>query len=267
MRTDGEGNIQEFREKPKGDSLKQMAVDTSRFGLSSESAKERPYLASMGIYVFSRETLFDLLDQHPEHKDFGKEVIPQALSRGDKLQSYVFDDYWEDIGTIGAFYEANLALTQQPAPPFSFYDEKFPIYTRPRYLPPSKCVDAQITNSIVGEGSILKSCSVHHCVLGIRSRLESDVVLQDTLVMGADFFESSEERSLLRERGGIPLGVGQGTTVKKAILDKNARIGSNVTIVNKDHVEEADRSDQGFYIRNGIVVVVKNATIQDGTVI
>ena len=267
MRTDGEGNIQEFREKPKGDSLKQMAVDTSRFGLSPESAKERPYLASMGIYVFSRETLFDLLDQHPEHKDFGKEVIPQALSRGDKLQSYVFDDYWEDIGTIGAFYEANLALTQQPAPPFSFYDEKFPIYTRPRYLPPSKCVDAQITNSIVGEGSILKSCSVHHCVLGIRSRLESDVVLQDTLVMGADFFESSEERSLLRERGGIPLGVGQGTTVKKAILDKNARIGSNVTIVNKDHVEEADRSDQGFYIRNGIVVVVKNATIQDGTVI
>ena len=267
MRTDGEGNIQEFREKPKGDSLKQMAVDTSRFGLSPDSAKERPYLASMGIYVFSRETLFDLLDQHPEHKDFGKEVIPQALSRGDKLQSYVFDDYWEDIGTIGAFYEANLALTQQPAPPFSFYDEKFPIYTRPRYLPPSKCVDAQITNSIVGEGSILKSCSVHHCVLGIRSRLESDVVLQDTLVMGADFFESSEERSLLRERGGIPLGVGQGTTVKKAILDKNARIGSNVTIVNKDHVEEADRSDQGFYIRNGIVVVVKNATIQDGMVI
>ena len=267
MRTDGEGNIQEFREKPKGDSLMQMAVDTSRFGLSSESAKKRPYLASMGIYVFSRETLFDLLDQHPEHKDFGKEVIPQALSRGDKLQSFVFDDYWEDIGTIGAFYEANLALTQQPAPPFSFYDEKFPIYTRPRYLPPSKLVDAQITNSIVGEGSILKSCSVHHCVLGIRSRLESDVVLQDTLVMGADFFESSEERSLLRERGGIPLGVGQGTTVKRAILDKNARIGSNVTIVNKDHVEEADRSDQGFYIRSGIVVVVKNATIQDGTVI
>ena len=267
MRTDGEGNIQEFREKPKGDSLKQMAVDTSRFGLSPESAKERPYLASMGIYVFSRETLFDLLDQNPDHKDFGKEVIPQSLSRGDKLQSYVFDDYWEDIGTIGAFYEANLALTQQPAPPFSFYDEKFPIYTRPRYLPPSKCVDAQITNSIVGEGSILKSCSVHHCVLGIRSRLESDVVLQDTLVMGADFFESSEERSLLRERGGIPLGVGQGTTVKKAILDKNARIGSNVTIVNKDHVEEADRSDLGFYIRNGIIVVVKNATIQDGTVI
>tara|TARA_Y100001933_G_scaffold194169_1_gene194189 strand:- start:1401 stop:2306 length:906 start_codon:yes stop_codon:yes gene_type:complete len=267
MRTDNDGNIQEFREKPKGDSLLEMSVDTARFGLSAESAKERPYLASMGIYVFSRQTLFELLDGNTNHKDFGKEVIPESLARGDKLQSYVFDDYWEDIGTIGAFYEANLALTQQPKPPFSFYDEKFPIYTRPRYLPPSKLVDAQITNSIIGEGSILKSCSVHHCVLGVRSRLESDVVLQDTLVMGADFFESSEERAVLRERGGIPLGVGQGTTVKRAILDKNARIGSNVTIVNKDHVEEADRAELGFYIRNGIVVVVKNASIPDGSVI
>ena len=267
MRTDENGSIKEFREKPKGDSLLEMAVDTSRFGLSVDSAKERPYLASMGIYVFSRQTLFDLLDKHPGHKDFGKEIIPEALARGDKLQSYVFDDYWEDIGTIGAFYEANLALTQQPTPPFSFYDEKFPIYTRPRYLPPSKLVDAQITNSIVGEGSILKSCSIHHCVLGVRSRIESDCVLQDTLVMGADFFESPDERAVLKERGGIPLGVGKGTTVKRAILDKNTRIGSGVSIINKDNVEEADRSDQGFYIRNGIVVVQKNATIADGTVI
>ena len=267
MRTDSDGNIQEFREKPKGESLKAMAVDTSRFGLSAESARNKPYLASMGIYVFSRATLFDLLHKNPSHKDFGKEVIPEALARGDRLQSYVFDEYWEDIGTIGAFYEANLALTQQPNPPFSFYDEKFPIYTRPRYLPPTKLVDAQITESIIGEGSILKSCSIHHCVLGVRSRVESDVVLQDSLVMGSDFYESSEERTLLRQGGGIPLGVGQGTTVKGAILDKNTRIGNKVTIVNKDHVEEADRADEGFYIRNGIVVVVKNATISDGTVI
>ena len=267
MRTDHEGRIMEFREKPKGDSLLEMAVDTSRFGLSAESAKERPYLASMGIYVFSRDTLFDLLHQNPTHKDFGKEVIPEALERGDRLKSYVFDDYWEDIGTIGAFYEANLALTQQPSPPFSFYDAEFPIYTRPRYLPPSKLVDSQITDSIIGEGSILKSCSIHHSVLGVRSRVEDEVVLQDSLLMGSDFFESSSERAVLKERGGIPLGVGKGTTVKRAILDKNARIGSNVTIVNKDHVEEADRPEHGFYIRNGIVVVVKNASIPDGTVI
>ena len=221
----------------------------------------------MGIYVFSRSLLFDLLNQHPSYTDFGKEVIPEALNRGYKLTSYVFDDYWEDIGTIGTFFESNLALTKQPKPPFSFYDEKFPIYTRPRYLPPSKLVDAQITDSIVGEGSILKSCSIHHCVLGVRSRIESDVVLQDSLVMGSDFFESSEERIALRKGGGIPLGVGQGTTVKRAILDKNIRIGDKVNIINKDRVEEADRADQGFYIRNGIVVVVKNATISDGTII
>ena len=267
MRTDEAGNIKEFREKPTGDSLKAMAVDTSRFGLEANEAKEKPYLASMGIYVFSRSTLFDLLNKFPSYTDFGKEIIPEALGRGDNLKSYVFNDYWEDIGTIGAFFESNLALTQQPTPPFSFYDEKFPIYTRPRYLPPSKIVDTQITDSIVSEGSILKSCSIHHCVLGVRSRIESDVVLNETLVMGSDFYESYEERIALRNGGGIPLGVGQGTTVKRAILDKNARIGDNVTIVNKDNVEEADRADQGFYIRNGIVVIVKNATIPDGTII
>jgi len=267
MRTDETGNIKEFREKPTGDSLKAMAVDTSRFGLEADEAKEKPYLASMGIYVFSRSTLFDLLNKFPSYTDFGKEIIPEALGRGDKLKSYVFNDYWEDIGTIGAFFESNLALTKQPTPPFSFYDEKFPIYTRPRYLPPSKIVDTQITDSIVSEGSILKSCSIHHCVLGVRSRIESDVVLNETLVMGSDFYESYEERIALRNGGGIPLGVGQGTTVKRAILDKNARIGDNVTIVNKDNVEEADRADQGFYIRNGIVVIVKNATIPDGTII
>ena len=267
MRTDANGSIQEFREKPKGDSLKEMAVDTSRFGLSAESAKEKPYLASMGIYVFSRKALFGLLNDHPTYKDFGKEVIPEALEKGMTLKSYVFDDYWEDIGTIGAFYEANLALTEQPKPPFSFYDEDFPIYTRPRYLPPSKLVDAQITNSIVGEGSILKSCSINHCVLGVRSRVENSVVLQDSLVMGSDFFESSSEREELRRNGGIPLGVGEGSTVKRAILDKNTRIGRNVSIVNKDNVEEADRPELGFYIRNGIVVICKNATIADGMVI
>jgi len=267
MRTDANGSIQEFREKPKGDSLKEMAVDTSRFGLSAESAKEKPYLASMGIYVFSRKALFGLLNDHPTYKDFGKEVIPEALEKGMTLKSYVFDDYWEDIGTIGAFYEANLALTEQPKPPFSFYDEDFPIYTRPRYLPPSKLVDAQITNSIVGEGSILKSCSINHCVLGVRSRVENSVVLQDSLVMGSDFFESTPEREELRRNGGIPLGVGEGSTVKRAILDKNTRIGRNVSIVNKDNVEEADRPELGFYIRNGIVVICKNATISDGMVI
>ena len=267
MHTDDDGRIREFREKPKGKALEAMQVDTSLMGLSAEEAARRPYLASMGIYVFSRDTLFDLLTKNPNFTDFGKEIIPAALERGDRLQTYLFDDYWEDIGTIGAFYEANMALTDQPNPAFSFYDEKFPIYTRPRYLPPSKLLDTQVTQSIIGEGSMLRACSIHHCVLGVRTRVEDEVVLQDTLVMGADYFESGEERAVLRERGGTPIGVGQGSTVKRAIIDKNVRIGRNVTIVNKDHVEEADRPELGFYIRNGIVVVAKNVTITDGTVI
>ncbi|MDM7952117.1 MAG: glucose-1-phosphate adenylyltransferase [Cyanobium sp. CZS 25K] len=267
MRTSSAGRILEFSEKPKGDALEAMRVNTESLGLSAEEAVKRPYLASMGIYVFNRNTLFNLLASNPDSTDFGKEIIPTSLREGDHLQTFLFDDYWEDIGTIGAFYEANLALTDQPNPAFSFYDEKFPIYTRPRYLPPSKLQDAQVTQSIIGEGSLLKACSIHHCVLGVRSRVEDEVVLQDTLVMGADFFESSEERLVLRERGGTPIGVGRGTTVKGAILDKNVRIGRDVTIVNKDRVEEADRPELNFYIRNGIVVVVKNGTIADGTVI
>ena len=267
MRTSADGRIQEFREKPKGEDLAQMRVDTQALGLSAEEALKRPYLASMGIYVFSRETMFDLLNNHPSSTDFGKEIIPASLKRGDRLQSYLFDDYWEDIGTIGAFYEANLALTDQPNPAFSFYDEQFPIYTRPRYLPPSKLQDAQVTASIIGEGSLLKACSIHHCVLGVRSRVEEEVVLQDTLLLGADYFESAEQRLALRQQGGIPVGVGKGTTVKRAILDKNVRIGNNVTIVNKDHLEEANRPEHSFYIRNGIVVVEKNGSIADGTVI
>ncbi|MEO1001684.1 MAG: glucose-1-phosphate adenylyltransferase [Cyanobacteria bacterium J06638_7] len=267
MRADAHGRILEFREKPKGEALEAMRVDTQSLGLSADEAARRPHLASMGIYVFSRDTLFDLLNSNAGATDFGKEIIPLSLERGDNLQTYLFDDYWEDIGTIGAFYEANLALTQQPNPPFSFYDEKFPIYTRPRYLPPSKLQDAQVTESIIGEGSLLKACSIHRCVLGVRSRVEDQVVLQDTLVMGADYFESSEERSVLRERGGIAVGIGRGSTIKGAIVDKNVRIGRNVTITNKDRIEEADRPELNFYIRNGIVVVVKNGTIADGAVI
>jgi glucose-1-phosphate adenylyltransferase len=267
MHTDGQGWIRQFREKPKGSALQEMRVDTAKMGLSAEEAEKRPFLASMGIYVFKRDALFALLAQNPTATDFGKEIIPQALEDGLRLRSYLFDDYWEDIGTIRAFYEANLALTSQPRPAFSFYDKRFPIYTRHRYLPPSKLQDAQVTESIIGEGSLLKACSIHRCVLGVRSRVENEVVLQDTLVMGSDYYESGEERAVLQERGGIPMGVGAGTTVRRAILDKNVRIGSNVTIVNKDHVDEADRPEHGFYIRNGIVVIVKNASIADGMVI
>ncbi|ERT07703.1 glucose-1-phosphate adenylyltransferase [Lyngbya aestuarii BL J] len=266
MKINDTGRIIDFSEKPKGDALKKMAVDTTTLGLSAEEAKENPYIASMGIYVFNRETLIKLLTENTEQTDFGKEILPSAAP-DHNVQAYLFNDYWEDIGTIEAFYNANLALTQQPQPPFSFYDEKAPIYTRSRYLPPSKILDCHITESIISEGCILKKCRVDHSVLGLRSRIEAGCVIEDTLVMGSDFYEPFAERQSNIQQGKIPMGIGADTTIRRAIVDKNAHIGSNVTITNKEDVEQADREELGFYIRSGIVTILKNAVISDGTVI
>ncbi|MBD1806724.1 glucose-1-phosphate adenylyltransferase [Microcoleus sp. FACHB-SPT15] len=266
MKIDDRGRVIDFSEKPKGDALKKMQVDTTTLGLDAKQAKETPYIASMGIYVFKKEVLTDLLNKSPQQTDFGKEIIP-ASAKDYNVQAYLFNDYWEDIGTIEAFYEANLALTRQPRPPFSFYDEKAPIYTRARYLPPTKLLNCQVTESMIGEGCILKECRINHSVLGIRSRVEAGCVIEDSLIMGADFYEPYAERPSDCETGPIPLGIGTNSTIRGAIIDKNARIGCDVQIINKDRVEDAEREKQGFYIRNGIVVVFKNAIIPDGTVI
>ncbi|MBC7973101.1 MAG: glucose-1-phosphate adenylyltransferase [Verrucomicrobia bacterium] len=268
MKIDQAGRIVDFSEKPKGDALSAMAVDTTILGLTPEEAKKSPYIASMGIYVFKREALVKLLRDFPDQTDFGKEIIPIS-AKDYNLQAYLFNDYWEDIGTIEAFYDANLALTQQPHPPFSFYDEDAPIYTRQRYLPPSKLLDCHIRESIISEGCILKNCSVTHSVLGVRSRVESGCTIEDTLIMGADYYQPFAERQTKEDCASdqIPLGIGADTVVRRAIIDKNARIGCNVQIINKDRVEEAERESQGFYIRSGIVVVLKNSVIQNGTVI
>lgn len=266
MKIDDRGRVIDFSEKPKGDALKKMQVDTTTLGLDAKQAKETPYIASMGIYVFKKEVLTDLLNKSPQQTDFGKEIIP-ASAKDYNVQAYLFNDYWEDIGTIEAFYEANLALTRQPRPPFSFYDEKAPIYTRARYLPPTKLLNCQVTESMIGEGCIIKECRINHSVLGIRSRIEAGCVIEDSLIMGADFYEPYAERQSDCETGAIPLGIGTNSTIRGAIIDKNARIGCDVQIINKDRVEDAEREKQGFYIRNGIVVVFKNAVIPDGTVI
>jgi glucose-1-phosphate adenylyltransferase len=264
MKIDKKGRVTAFSEKPKGDALKEMEVDTTILGLAPEKAKDSPYIASMGIYVFEKQVLHDLLNRDLDRTDFGREILPAALN-GHNVQAYLFKDYWEDIGTIEAFYNANLALTEQPDPPFSFYDEKAPIYTRSRYLPPTKLLDSKVIESMVGEGCILKECTVKRSVIGVRSRIETGCVIDNALLMGADFYESPAERLKNLERGKVPLGVGANTTIRKAIVDKNARIGRNVRIVNQDHVVEASREDLGFVIQNGIVVVIKNATIPDGT--
>lgn len=266
MKIDDNGRVVDFSEKPKGEALKQMQVDTTVLGLNAAEAKEKPYIASMGIYIFNKEVMARLLEDNPEDTDFGKEIIPGAANKYN-LQAFLFKDYWEDIGTIEAFYEANLALTQQPIPPFSFYDEKSPIYTRSRYLPPSKLLDCRVTESIIGDGCIVKQCQINHSVLGVRTLIESNSVVEDTLIMGADYYEPFLERQKSLESGKIPVGIGKNSIIRGAIIDKNARIGSNVQIINKDHVQEAEREEQGFYIRSGIVVILKNAVISDNTII
>ena len=266
MKIDKKGRVTSFSEKPKGDALEAMQVDTTVLGLSADKAQEFPYIASMGIYVFERQVLFDLLKAAPNQTDFGREVIPSS-TKNYNVQAYLFEDYWEDIGTIEAFYEANLALTQQPSPPFSFYDEKAPIYTHSRYLPPTKLLDCKVIESMVGEGCILRECTITRSVIGIRSRIETGCVIENALLMGSDYYESPTERLQILETGKIPLGIGPNTTIRRAIVDKNARIGRNVQIVNEERVEESNQEDRGFVIRNGIVVVIKNATIPDGTVI
>jgi glucose-1-phosphate adenylyltransferase len=264
MKIDKNGRVTAFSEKPKGDALEAMRVDTTRLGLAADKAGEQPYIASMGIYVFEKQVLLELMKA--AGTDFGKEVIPSA-AKDYNVQAYLFKDYWEDIGTIESFYNANLALTHQPDPPFSFYDEKAPIYTHSRHLPPTKLLDCHVNESMVGEGCILKECTVTHSVIGIRSRIETDCVIHNALLMGADYYESPLERAKALECGKVPLGIGANSTIQKAIVDKNARIGRNVRIVNKDGVEEGNREELGFVIRSGIVVIIKNATIPDGTII
>jgi glucose-1-phosphate adenylyltransferase len=266
IKVNQDGRVLEFSEKPKGDALLNMRVDTGAFGLSPEEALKKPYMASMGIYVFNRDVLIDLLKKWPDATDFGKEIIP-AASTDHSIQTFLFKGYWEDIGTIESFYEANLALTRQPQPEFSFYDEEAPIYTRSRYLPPTKLLDCHVTESMIGEGCILKECKIMHSVLGVRSRIESGCVIDNALLMGADFYQPFAERNPAQHDIEIPLGIGSDTVIRRAIVDKNACIGRNVHIINKDRVEEADREKEGFFIRSGIVVVMKNATIPDNTVI
>ncbi|MEA5592972.1 glucose-1-phosphate adenylyltransferase [Rivularia sp. UHCC 0363] len=266
IKIDDNGKVLSFSEKPKGEALKKMAVDTTVLGLDADQAKEKPYIASMGIYVFKKHVLLNLLKQSKDQTDFGKEILPSALDSYN-VQAYLFDDYWEDIGTIEAFYNSNLALTQQPKPPFSFYDEEAPIYTRSRYLPPTKLLNCQVSQSMIGEGCILKDCRIINSVLGVRSRIESGCHIEDTLIMGSDFYEPYAERQSDCSDGPVSLGIGANTTIRRAIIDKNAHIGCDVQIINKDNVEEADREDQGFYIRSKIVVVLKNAVIADNTVI
>jgi len=267
MKIDSAGVVTDFAEKPKGDALKAMKVDTTILGVDPKTAKEQPYIASMGIYVISAKALKDLLlKELPTAMDFGNEVIPEARKRGFKVQAHAFEGYWEDIGTIEAFYSANLALCDPDKPNFSFYDRDAPIFTSARFLPPSKITQAEVTRSIIGDGCVIKAGSVvRNSVIGLRSLIEEDCLVEDTMIMGSDFYETLEECANVP--GCLPMGIGRGTIIRKAIVDKNARIGENCQIINKAGVKEANHEDRGYIIKDGITVVVSNYTMAPGTII
>jgi glucose-1-phosphate adenylyltransferase len=265
LKADASGRILEFSEKPKGEALEAMRVDTTAFGLSQEEAARKPFLASMGIYVFNYQWLERLLARDTTWMDFGKQVIPAAIESGN-VQAYLFDGYWEDIGTIGSFHAANLDLTST-LPKFNLFDTEAPIYTHARYLPPSKVNRCQISQSIVSEGCILTRAVINRSIIGVRTRIDFGATIDDTYVMGADFYQSIEEMAS-DVRSGVPrIGIGEGTVIRNAIIDKNARIGAGVRLVNERGVREEVAPDESYFIQEGIILVPKNGVIKDGTVV
>lgn len=263
MKVDKRGRITEFREKPKDpDDIDRMRVDEAVFERFGTPAQGRTHLASMGVYLFSQNVLADLL-AHTESKDFGKEVIPHAIGER-KVCGHFFDGYWEDIGTIRSFFEAHMDLTR-PLPRFDFYDEERPIFTHPRFLPGSKILASDVQNAILCEGSIVNRSFVRDAIVGIRSRIGENTRLERAVVMGADFYESRDDLARNRERGRPDIGIGRDCEIRDAIIDKNARIGHGVRLVNAAGAAAASADD--YAIVDGLIVVPKDAVIPDGTVI
>lgn len=256
MHTDAERRITRFVEKPTEpavlDSLRIPQELLAELGIESDAER---YQASMGIYLFNRNVLERCLDN--DFEDFGKHIIPAAI-KNHRVQAHVFQGYWEDIGTIRSFFEANLALAEME-PPFSFYLPGATVYARPRFLPASKINSATIKRAVVSDGCIITNASLERCVVGIRSIIESGAVLQNVVIMGADFYEAES----LPAPGAPPIGIGRNTTIKDAIVDKNARIGERVVI--SPEGKPQDHDDENYFIRDGIVIIPKNAVIPDGT--
>lgn len=258
MHTDADRRIFHFQEKPKDPAaLDQLRIPPALLSDLGREPGEELYQASMGIYVFNRQVLIDSLAN--DLADFGKHVIPAAIDKH-RVHSYIFQGYWEDIGTIQAFFEANLALTNI-IPPYSFFDREAPVYTRARFLPASKINGVTIRRAIVSEGCILTDARLERCVIGVRSIINEGAQLTDTVLMGADYYEG-DPRSV-PPPGAPPIGIGRGCVIKRAIIDKNARIGDGVVVTPEGKPDHYD--SENFYIREGIVVVPKNAVLPSGS--
>jgi glucose-1-phosphate adenylyltransferase len=265
MRIDETGRVSDFEEKPKTtEKLARVRTDPEwleRFGVQ---AKGRSYLASMGIYLFNRAMLVQVLSAGGA-TDFGHEIFPQVIAKH-RVQTHLFDGYWEDIGTIGAFHQANIDLTRDD-PPFDFRFGDHPIFTRPRYLPPSHLSGVTMNNSLVSDGcTIGRGAVIENSVIGVRAKIGDNVTIRNTYIMGADMYEQSRHLADNARAGRPNIGIGANSVIENALIDKNARIGRNVRVVNEDGIVESEEAPH-YVIRDKIVVIPKYTILQDKVVI
>jgi glucose-1-phosphate adenylyltransferase len=254
LKVNRQGRIVHFEEKPNADRLPELESDIPGHG--------RGFLASMGIYMFSREALERSLSDRGL-VDFGRHVIPWAIGEM-RVQAHFFRGYWEDVGTIGSYFDANLLLCD-PIPPFDFYDATRRVYTHPRLLPATKVEGCSMRRTLLSDGCILMGAEIERSVIGIRSRVGRGTRIEDALVLGADEYESLEEIDRAQAKGLPPIGIGEDCHLRRAIIDKNARVGRGVRILNE--AGEREKDGEGWFIRDGIVIVPKGGVIPDGTVL
>ena len=260
MQIDSSGRVVNFREKPGAEELPHLRSSLSQVRGNPQSGQD--FLANMGIYLFPKQLLIDVLTQSTAI-DFGKEVFPEVIEKF-KVQTYIFDGYWTDIGTIRSFYEANLGFSGS-LPQFNFYSAQMPIYTHPRFLPGSKMNNCNVHQSIITEGCILNGADIKHSIIGVRSRIGGGTTVKNSIIMGADYFETARELEENAARRIPHMGIGNHCTIINAIIDKNVRIGDSVSIINAHNLQEKD--EENYCIRDGIIVVPKGSWIRTGTVI
>ncbi len=260
LKANKENYITSFIEKPAKELLPDWISDTG----SDMQVLGRKYLASMGIYIFNRKLLFDqLLNDKKDATDFGKEIIPSSIDKY-KVLSYQYDGYWTDIGNIYSFYEANLALTME-IPPFNLFDNTKAIFSRARMLPPMKVAGTMIESSILAEGCIIHCSKIANSVIGIRTRIGKETEIENTYIMGSDYYETIPEMAYSIQKGIPKLGIGERCKIKNAIVDKDCRIGNDVSITGGAHLPDSDHAL--FTVKDGIVVIKKGAILPDGFVI
>jgi glucose-1-phosphate adenylyltransferase len=254
IKFDASGQVSGFEEKPKPDRLAEIGSSAPRHTPAGELSPDKPFVASMGIYVFSRDVLHEVLERNAG-VDFGKEIIPQALNTH-RVQSFYYRGFWADVGTVQAFYDVNLMLTRRGAP-FNFFHPKRPIYGQPLNLSAARVHDTHLDEALVAEGAYLDTCDIRSSVVGIRTTVMRGAKVSRSILLGADFYDDAP--------GELPLGIGRDAVLDRVIVDKNARIGTGARLVNERGIENAD--GDGYYIRGGIIIVPKGGVVKAGTVV